>query len=218
MKVQPIAKRTSGMTLVEVIVVIFVVAFLAWVLLPALMSGHRTNSNTACVRNLMEIGLAFKIWEGDNGDKYPMQVYATNSDMMKRVISGNTWALWQTMSNELSTPKILHCPDDKQRTEALSFTQNFSDANISYFFNLDASDNYPQMILDGDDNLAVNGVRVPPGILNLQTNASVTWTKDRHQGAGNLGMADGSVQQATIAGLSAAFVNSGSVTNRLVIP
>jgi prepilin-type processing-associated H-X9-DG protein len=146
-----------------------------------------------------------------------MQVYATNSEMMKLVVSGNTWVLWQMMSNELATPKILHCPDDLQRTEATAFT-NFSDVNISYFFNLDASDNYPQMILDGDDNLTVNGVRVPRGILNLRTNVSVAWTKDRHQGTGNLGMADGSVQQATISGLSSALANSGSVTNRLVIP
>src|SRR5208283_468971 len=106
------------------------------------------------------------------------------------------YVLWQTMSNELVTPKILVCPDDNQRTEAVSFTQNFSDANISYFFSLDAADAYPQMILYGDDNLAVNGVRVRPGILNLWTNTSVAWTKERHGGAGNIALSDGSVQTA----------------------
>ena len=218
MKTQPAAKRTGAMTLVEVIVVIFAIALVAAVILPALAAAKRKSSKIGCVNLVKQINLAFKIWEGDNGDKYPMQLYATNSDMMKLIANGNAWVLWQTMSNELSTPKILLCPDDKNRFWATNFSTGFSDANISYFFSLNASETYPQMILDGDDNLAVNGIRVPPGILNLQTNASVSWTKERHSGCGNLGLADGSVSQTTSAGLSAALVNSGAATNRLVIP
>jgi prepilin-type processing-associated H-X9-DG protein len=57
--------------------------------------------------------------------------------------------------------------------------------------------------------------------LNLSTNAPVTWTKERHNGAGNVGLADGSVQAVTDAGLNATIAN-GVATNssviRLVIP
>jgi prepilin-type processing-associated H-X9-DG protein len=153
-----------------------------------------------------------------------MQVVLTNSETMKLVTNGNAYLLWQTMSNELSTPKILHCPDDKQRTNAMSFSQGFSDANISYFFSLDAVETYPQMILDGDDNLAVDGARVKPGILILGTNRTIAWTKERHKGAGNIGMADGSAQQVTIAGLNSAIDNcangipSNAISPRWVIP
>jgi len=136
--------------------------------------------------------------------------------------SGNAWVLWQTMSNELSTPKVLRCPEDAERTCATNFSTGFSDANISYFFSLEAADTYPQMILDGDDNLAVNGVRVKPGILNLPTTNSLTWTKERHRGAGNIGMADGSVQQTTVNTLNSAVIaatNGAPVaTYRWVIP
>ena len=64
------------------------------------------------------------------------------------------------------------------------------------------------MILDGDDNLAVNGVRVKPGILNLPITNSLAWTKERHHGVGNIGMADGSVQQTTGNTLNSAVVNA----------
>ena len=151
-----------------------------------------------------------------------MQFALTNSEALKLFGSGNAYVLWQTMSNELSTPKILHCDGDKQKTNAISFMRGFSDANISYFFNLDAADTYPQMILDGDDNLAVDGVRVKPGILNLPATDSLTWTKERHHGVGNTGMADGSVQQTTSSSLNSAAIaatNGAPVsTFRLVIP
>jgi prepilin-type processing-associated H-X9-DG protein len=223
MKTRPATHRTEAFTRVELYVVIGVIAVLAAaLLLPALAAAKRKTSRLSCVNNLHEIGTAFKVWEGDNGDKYPMQFALTNSETMRLIGSGRAYVLWQTISNELLTPKLLHCPEDKQRTEAVSFSQNFSDANISYFFSLDASDAYPQMILDGDDNLAVNGVRVKPGILNLPTANSLTWTKERHGGAANIGMADGSVQQTTSGGLNSAVIaaTNGAPASmyRLVIP
>lgn len=223
MKNPPAVNQTKAFTRTELFVVIGVIAVLAAaMLLPALAAAKRKSSRINCVNCLHQINLAFKVWEGDNGDKYPMQFAVTNSVTMKVIGSGRAYVLWQTMSNELSTPKVLHCPEDKQRTEAVSFVQNFSDANISYFFSLEAADTYPQMILDGDDNLAVNGVRVKPGILDLPTANSLTWTKQRHRGVGNIGMADGSVQQTTINTLNSAVIaatNGAPVsTYRLVIP
>jgi prepilin-type processing-associated H-X9-DG protein len=102
--------------------------------------------------------------------------------------------------------------------------KDLSNANISYFLSLDAVERYPQMILDGDDNLAVDGVRVKPGILNLWPNSSIAWTKERHRFNGNIGLADGSVVQVTIAGLNRAIaditngVPTNNVPNRWVFP
>jgi prepilin-type processing-associated H-X9-DG protein/prepilin-type N-terminal cleavage/methylation domain-containing protein len=223
MKARCAPNPTRGFTWVELLVVIGVLALVAALLLPALAAAKRKSARIGCVSSLKQIGIAFRMWEGDNGDKYPMQFALTNSETMKLLGNGNAYILWQAMSNELSTPKILHCPQDKQRTNAVSFSQGFSDANISYFFSLDAFESYPQMILVGDDNLIVDGVRVKPGILNLWTN-NIAWTKERHGGSGNIGMADGSVQQTTSAGLNSAVVSSTSgvptnnVPNRWVIP
>jgi len=217
-------RRTSGFNLVELLVIIGAVVLLAVVLLTALAAAKKESRRTSCVNNLKQVNLFLKIRKGDQGGKNPMEFVLNNNETMKLVTNGNTYLLWQTMSNELILPQLLHCPVDKQRTAAVSFSKGFSDANISYFFSLDATEMYPQMILDGDDNLAVNGVPVKPGILNLWPNSTVTWTKERHRGVGNIGMADGSAQQVTSGGLNYAFADStnGVPTNavppRWVIP
>jgi hypothetical protein len=152
-----------------------------------------------------------------------MSVSVTNGGAMELVAIGNVAACFQVMSNELSTPKILLCPEDTHRTYATNFSTGFSGANISYFLNPDAVETYPQMILDGDDNLLVDGKPVQPGIL-LWTNQTIAWTKDRHHGVGNIGMADGSAMQVTSGSLNSAVVSStngvpaNNAANRWLIP
>jgi type II secretory pathway pseudopilin PulG len=218
-------QRTQALTLTEVLVVIFVFAFAVALLLPALAAAKRKHARINCISNLKQIGIAYRLWEGDNNGKYPMSVSVTNGGAMELIATGNVAAVFEVMSNELSTPKILLCPEDTHRTYATSFSTGFSSANISYFVNPDAVETYPQMILDGDDNLLVDGKRVQSGILNLWTNSSIAWTKDRHHGVGNIGMADGSAMQVTSEGFQRAnreALNSAltpdSATNRLLIP
>ena len=224
MKSRCATHRIRGFTWVELLLVIVVVALLTALLLPALGNAKRKAQRITCVSDLMGIGFAFRLWEGDNAGKYQMQLALTNSETIKLMASGNAYVFWQTMSNELNTPFILHCPADTNTIAATNFATGFSDANISYFFSLDAATANPQMILDGDDNLIMNGVQVKPGILNLWTNVTVAWTKERHRFNGNIGVADGSVQQVTSAGLNLAIaystngVPTNNAPNRWVIP
>jgi prepilin-type processing-associated H-X9-DG protein len=217
-------QRNRALTLTEVLVVIFVIAFAVALLLPALAAAKRKHARIGCVSNLKQIGIAYRLWEGDNNGKYPMAVSVTNGGAMELVATGNVAACFQVMSNELSTPKILLCPEDTHRTYATNFSTGFSGAHISYFISADAVEIYPQMILDGDDNLLVDGKPVQPGILNLRTGTTIAWTKDRHHGNGNIGMADGSAQQVTGDGLNSAVVSSTSgtptnnATSRWLIP
>jgi hypothetical protein len=218
-------KRNNALTRVEVMVVIVVLMILAVVIFQAFhssysnMRGIRSEvQRTYCVRNLKQIGIAFRIWEGDHNDKYPMQVSVTNGGAMELVAGGNVTACFLALSNKLITPEPLFCPADIRRFQATNFATSFNRSNISYFVNLDAVESYPQMFLDGDDNLTVGGVRVRPGIFNLWTNATIGWTKERHHGGGNIGLADGSVQQLTTDGLQQALQQTGVATNRLVIP
>ena len=216
MKTRRATNRVLGFTLTELLVVIAVLAIVAAMFLPALARPKR-HSGIYCVNNLHEIGLAFRVWEGDNDDKFPMEISVTNADAMKLIANGNACVLWQMMSNELSTPKILYCPADAAHAAATNFTTGFSDANISYFFGLDVKNSEPQMILTGDDNLAVNGISARTGILTLSTNSLVVWTSARHKFGGNIGLADGSVQEATTNGLISAISNAAAPV-RLVIP
>jgi prepilin-type N-terminal cleavage/methylation domain-containing protein len=231
MKLQPTTHGSRALTLTELLVVIFILAVAAALFLPALAAAKRKSSHINCVSCLKQNVLAFKVWEGDNGDKNPMQVSVTNGGAMELAVAGNVSAIFGVMSNELSTPKVLFCPEDTGRHYATNFTTDLNHQTISYFVGLDAEDKYPQMIISGDDNLEVNGVRVRPGILNLSTNAPVEWTENERHGLsqkwsfrnqhlriGNIGLADGSVQTTTTSALQSAFVNTGSATNRLVIP
>jgi prepilin-type processing-associated H-X9-DG protein len=203
-------QRNRALTKIDVLAIIAVLAVAAALLLPALAAAKRKSSRIGCMGNLKQVGIAFRLWEGDNNDKYPMAVSVTNGGAMELIATENVAACFQVMSNELSTPKILLCPEDTKRIAATNFSTGFSGANISYFINADAVETYPQMILDGDDNLLVDGKPVQPGILNLRPGTTIGWTKDRHHGVGNIGMADGSVQQTTSRSLNSAF---GSCTN-----
>jgi competence protein ComGC len=211
-------KQTNALTRVEVVVVICMLFVVVALLLPALAPTKNIPQRIGCVGMLKQIGIAYQLWAGDNNGKYPMGVSVTNGGAMELVATGNVAACFRVMSNELNTPRILLCPEDTHRTYATNFSTGFSGANISYFVNPDAVEAHPQMILDGDDNLTVGGVGVRPGILNLQTNAAVGWTKERHHGEGNIGLADASVQRLTTNGLQQALQHTGVATNRLIIP
>jgi hypothetical protein len=83
----------------------------------------------ACINNLKQFGLAVRIWALDNNESNPPNVLS--------------------MSNELSTPKILVCPADTTRQVAPDWA-SFTVANCSYEFLVPdekAPDREPQRVL-----------------------------------------------------------------------
>lgn len=226
------AVRLSAFALREALVVIAVLAVLAAMLLPAMTKAKSRSARINCVNNLKQISLAFKQWSLDSTDRYPMQVSVTNGGTLELITSGNVFTTFLVMSNELNTPRILICPGetDTERLTATGwssrtpppgqtpFKNNF---NTSYFIGVDAEDAKPQMLLVGDAHFALDGKRVPPGLLRLGTNSPVSWPRpfrDRHEKGGNIGLADGSVQNSSTKGFRWLLRNSGDATNRLVIP
>jgi prepilin-type processing-associated H-X9-DG protein len=205
--------RKAAFTLVGLLVIIAVLAILAAMLLPALASAKQKAKRINCVNNLKQDCLAFRLWEGDNGDKYPMAVSTNKGGTME--FTGDVFRHFQVMSNELSTPKILVCPDDN-RTAAASFAR-LQNKNMSYFVGLDAGDERPQMLLIGDRNVT-NGLAPVRSVLELRPEMPVGWTELLHNGKGNVGLADGSVQQYTTSRLQSALQNTGDSTNRIALP
>jgi len=81
----------------------------------------------ACLENMEQIGLAFRTWSVDHGDRLPFQV-STNSggtlELCDRDSDGfdkNAFLHFAVASNELSTPKILVCPGDHSKRPATDF-------------------------------------------------------------------------------------------------
>jgi competence protein ComGC len=225
-------KPTNAFTLIELLVVIAVLfILLALVDFGPPPSAKKKAQRIACVNNLKQIGSAFQLWENDHSDKFPMSVSVTNGGAMELANSRNVAAIIAVMSNELTTPKLLICYADTNHIAATNFATGFSAANLSYFIGVDAEKVKPQMFLSGDDNFAIGDVPVKSGLLELSTNTPIAWSAGRHispnshfwtevryKYGGNIGLADGSVQQLSTDGLQQALQQTGIATNRLAIP
>lgn len=98
---------------------------------------ERKAQRISCVNNLKQIGLAFRIWEGDNGDQYPFNVSTNRGGTMEMCARGadgfdsNSFLHFQAMSNEVSSYRILVCPEDRSKTVALNWG-NLSASNVTY--------------------------------------------------------------------------------------
>jgi prepilin-type N-terminal cleavage/methylation domain-containing protein/prepilin-type processing-associated H-X9-DG protein len=208
-----------ALTFIEVLVVIALLAVLAVMILPGVEPAPRTAQRVNCVNNLKQVNLALRIWEEDNNNEYPMQVAVTNGGGKEWMIAGDVADCFRVVSNELSTARILICPADTDHTIATNFDSDFNNSHISYFFGVDVTnDNNPRMVLDGDDNLAINGTVVKSGVFDLSTNAAASWTAARHRHVGNIGFADGSVLEESSNGLQEALIQTGLATSRIAIP
>ena len=111
----------NGLTLIECMVIIGVLAFLGLLLLPAHTGNKASWKTINCINNLKQVDLAFRQWANDHNGKLPTEVSVTTGGAMEAMAAGDVAAVFQVMSNELSTPKILFCPADKRKIQAVTF-------------------------------------------------------------------------------------------------
>src|SRR6266404_6699697 len=99
-------RKSNGLTLVEVIVVVATLAIAAAVLIPA-FGPERSGSRAQCVRNLKEVGLAFIDWSRDHETGFPWTVPEKQGGTLEYEATSEVFRHFQIASNEFSSPKTL---------------------------------------------------------------------------------------------------------------
>ncbi len=205
----PARRKAGAFTLIELLVVIAIIGILASMLLPALAKAKARAQRIACVSNLKQVGLAFRMWGDDNESRFPWRVSIADGGSQGQP---QAWQHFAVLSNEVATPKVFRCLNDSDRDRAYNWGDigdgflALKNQSLSYFAGTDSDDNLPLMHIAGDRNVQgqdgqdcvaaqLNGVitHLRAGIAN-----PASWDNNIHQSGGNMVMGDGSAHQLSI--------------------
>lgn len=231
---RPRTRLLRAFTKVELLAVLAVIGVLVLMLIPKLRRDKAVAERISCNGHLKNIGFCFRIFATDNQGFMPFQ-FSTNSPGANNPISrpnfggtreyaldpASAWRHFAVISNELSTPLIVHCPADRERAPARNFLEFTNNRFLSYTVGVSAMEEQPQSILASDRNLVLNGLAVSNTVLTLATNQNLAWDHRIHVGAGNVLLGDGSVQQVTSGRLTEQFRDAAALNaepQKLVVP
>jgi prepilin-type N-terminal cleavage/methylation domain-containing protein/prepilin-type processing-associated H-X9-DG protein len=211
MKTTKPLKDHSGVTLLELLLVVLIVGILAMIFLPALNRAKARSRQVDCMSQLRQIGIAHHSFAHEHHSLFPFQVSVREGGTLEIVQTAawpvplDQWALphFRALSNDLVDPKVLACPSDN-RARAESFARLHSE-NLSYFICVNSDYNRPEDVLCGDRNIRAN-THIP--VIKISPDAFLLWSGEMHEYEGNVLFAGGHVQRVGSVGLQRVFATT----------
>jgi hypothetical protein len=194
---------------VELVAVLCGVALLGALSLPLLGTTHADSERAGCLNNLRLMGRAAVMWASEHENGLSWRVPAAQGGTFQNVFrSGNAWAEYAFLSNELATPRILACPADLGVSLASNFSAYtsvpFRASATSYLINVHADLEHSAVPLFADRNLRISSAGSSCSFVNMPNvdqitafDSTVGWTNAVHGLRGNSVMIDGSVTTTT---------------------
>jgi prepilin-type N-terminal cleavage/methylation domain-containing protein/prepilin-type processing-associated H-X9-DG protein len=190
-----VSRRTPSrpaFTLVELLIVIAILAILAALLLPSLVSARHKGWKAACLSNLRQVGIAIHAYAGDSdgripyGPKAPPFTSAGNfypstgaPTSLVSLQSGAPVGLGLLLQDHLANqPKALFCPGSDQAVDAAAELARVgtNQAQCSYYYRhagvtnlFDAPNNPPPLDRLALDRLGNNRQGLPVRALAMDT-------------------------------------------------
>lgn len=139
MKTNPSTRRDrAAFTRKDLLVVVgifMLLCIIASMLLPTL-GREPYRGRIRCAEKQKQIGTAFRVFASDNDDRYPLQApnhpYIYPPGGSRTAVGAvessvaQPWQVFQSMWNELQSPRILLCHEDEERIRAAERVTNFN--------------------------------------------------------------------------------------------
>ena len=138
-----LARKSTGFTLVELLVVIGIIALLVSILLPSLNRRREMAKQTACLSNLRQIGMAMVMYENDNKMSFPYAAPYSDAEYADFIA-------WQANSTGVAGPRAAACPDPK-------------DSALAKYLGMNTGKFTPTVFVCPSDDLTAHSTTAGPG-------------------------------------------------------
>ena len=114
----------SGLTLVELLIVIAIIGVLAALLAPALSQARESAQRSACINNLRQLGMAFKMYLLEHDGVYPAASDPVSADPYYWLWMGRGWRdlIAPYTPGDAENPGVFICPSDVRAPELFEST------------------------------------------------------------------------------------------------
>ena len=221
MRIPRARSNCIGLTVLEILVVIFTLTVLFALLVPVFNRGP-ASYHVSCTMNQKQCALGFIMFSTDNDNEFPWQLSATNAAYLPGCTKGDAAADFNALQGTyIKSPSVFICPTDPVRV-ALTELSPLKNLNLSYGAGYDTGTNASANILTIDRHLLADGNPVSPGkLFTYTTNVTMGWSSELHRPnapRGVMSFYDGHAEIIPGAKINAAFQHEGLARARFAVP